>query len=83
MIYNKNLVINDSTKQSGYISIKSNKTGNQKIRITKDDMIYTYDIGNEFEFFPLQMGSGLYIIKLFINVSGKKYYTDCFIKIAI
>lgn len=83
MIYNKNLVINDSTKQSGYISIKSNKTTKQKLRITKDDMTYTYNIGNEFEFFPLQMGSGLYIIKLFINVSGKKYYTDCFTKIDV
>lgn len=83
MIYNKNLVINDSTKQSGYISIKSNRTGKQKIRISKDDMTYTYNIGNEFEFFPLQMGSGLYTIKLFINVSGKKYYTDGFTKINV
>lgn len=83
MIYNKNLVINDSTKQSGYISIKSNKTTKQKLRITKDDMTYTYNIGNKFEFFPLQMGDGLYTIKLYINVSAKKYYTDGFAKIYV
>ena len=83
MIYNKNLVINDSTKQSGYISIKSNKTGKQKIRIIKDGITYTYNIGNEFEIFPLQMGDGLYTIKLYVNVSAKKYYTDGFAKIDV
>lgn len=80
---NKNLVINESTKNSGYIAIKSKKSGKQKIRIVKDDITYTYNIGNIFEFFPLQMGSGQYIIKLFTNISGRKYYTEGYIRLDV
>ena len=85
-LYDKNLVVDDSTKQNGYVlikSIKSTKPVKQKIRISKDGMVYTYNIGDRYDFFPLQMGSGLYIIKLYVNVSGKKYYTDGVINIDV
>ncbi|MDY3793045.1 MAG: transglutaminase-like domain-containing protein [Oscillospiraceae bacterium] len=44
-----------------------------KVRITKGDTVYDYDLDSKGTVFPLQSGSGTYNIKVLENVSGKTY----------
>lgn len=44
-----------------------------KVRITKGDAVYDYDLDPGGTVFPLQSGSGTYNIKVLENVSGKTY----------
>ena len=44
-----------------------------KVRITKGDTVYDYDLDPKGTVFPLQSGSGTYNIKVLENVSGKTY----------
>ena len=46
-----------------------------KLRVEKDGMTLTYDLNveGEYEVFPLQLGSGSYVVSLYENVGGKKY----------
>ncbi len=46
-----------------------------KLRVEKDGMTLTYDLdrNGQYEVFPLQLGSGNYLVTLYENVGGKKY----------
>lgn len=44
-----------------------------KVRITKGEAVYDYDLDPAGTVFPLQSGSGTYNIKVLENVSGKTY----------
>lgn len=44
-----------------------------KVRITKGDTVYDYDLDPKGTVFPLQSGSGTYNVKVLENVSGKTY----------
>lgn len=49
-----------------------------KLRISKEDVTYTYDIGNPnmYDTYPLQMGNGDYMVRLYRCLGGKKYALD-------
>ncbi len=51
----------------------SGECGKVKVRITKGEAVYDYDLDPEGTVFPLQSGSGTYNIKVLENVSGKTY----------
>ena len=51
----------------------SGECGKVKVRITKNEAVYDYDLDPEGTVFPLQSGSGTYNIKVLENVSGKTY----------
>lgn len=46
---------------------------NVKVRITKGETVYDYDLDPEGTVFPLQSGSGTYNIKVLENISGMTY----------
>ena len=51
----------------------SGECGKVKVRITKNETVYDYDLDPGGTVFPLQSGSGTYNIKVLENVSGKTY----------
>ncbi len=51
----------------------SGECGKVKVRITKGEAVYDYDLDPAGTVFPLQSGSGTYNIKVLENVSGKTY----------
>ena len=51
----------------------SGECGKVKVRITKNEAVYDYDLDPGGTVFPLQSGSGTYNIKVLENVSGKTY----------
>ena len=60
----------------GYIQVQYRAGSKRiKVRISRDDHAYTYDLNQqgEFEVFPLQMGSGNYQVKIYEQVKGTKY----------
>ena len=71
--------IDASKTEDGYIKIKYLKETTKKLKviIEKDSGKYTYDLNNkgEYDIYPLQMGDGKYKIRVFENLSGKKYAT--------
>lgn len=73
------LTVDASHMAQGYIMAKAGTgTKKLKLRIIKDDEIYTYDLNNkgEYEVFPLQMGSGKYTVSLYKNVKSNQYSKD-------
>lgn len=65
-----------STIGNGYIGIalKEVMESKVKIRISKNDTTYTYDLDNtDMVAFPLQMGNGTYMIKILENIEGNQY----------
>lgn len=70
--------IDYGNSSDGYIMVKYKATSKKlKVRITKGDDWYDYDLnGNgEFEVYPLQMGNGKYKVQLFQQVKGTSYST--------
>lgn len=73
----KNVLVDASNLSQGYVMVKY--TGSKKkvkVRVTKSSgTTYTYNINarSEYEVFPLTEGDGSYTLKLFENISGKKY----------
>ena len=81
--------VSSSLKKNGKLSVDANnitegyfqaavtkKTNKRlKLRVVKDKTTLDYDLnGNaEFEVFPLQLGSGKYVLTLYEQVSGSKY----------
>ena len=55
--------------------LKKSNSHRMKLRVTKGKETLTYDLNGkgDFEVFPLQFGSGKYVVTLYENVSGKKY----------
>lgn len=71
-------VVDASHSDQGYIMAKYKKSSKQlKVRVSKGDDTYTYDLnGNgEYEIYPLQLGSGKYKVQFFSQSSGNKYST--------
>lgn len=71
-----NVVVDISNMDKGYIMVKhSGSTKRLKARITHSGTEFTYDLnGNgEYETFPLQFGSGSYLVEVFENAKGTSY----------
>lgn len=64
--------VNKGTVGARYVPKVETRT---KTRVEKSDDKYDYDLfgRDEFEYFPLQMGSGEYKIAIYENVSGNRY----------
>lgn len=72
------VVLNTSSADRGYISVKVTKSTSKKLRvkITRGDKSYTYAIDDKEEYkLPLQMGNGTYTVKVLENIEGNKYAT--------
>ena len=68
--------IDSSNVDDGYfMAMHESCSSSLKLRVAKDDIIYTYDLNNdgEYEVFPLQMGNGKYTCSIFKHVEGNKY----------
>ncbi|MBQ2957048.1 MAG: transglutaminase domain-containing protein [Clostridia bacterium] len=79
-------VIDISHTDKGYFMAKREACSKGlKLRVTKGDSTYTYDLNNdgEYEVFPLQMGSGTYKCSLYLNVSGNKYSKEAELKFTV
>ena len=65
-----------NANQGGYIMAKYDG-GEKRVKliVASGEMTYSYDLrtDGEFEVFPLQMGSGVYTIEFYEQVSGSKY----------
>ena len=76
---NGKLRVDVSNAQEGYVQAALQKSSKKrmKLRITKGKETLTYDLnGNaDYEIFPLQLGSGKYVITLYENTKGKNYTT--------
>lgn len=68
-----------NTSHTGTVSINYNGSFSNrlKVRIIKNNVIYTYDLKNNgtAEVYPLQMGNGSYKISVMAQTSGTKYAT--------
>lgn len=66
-----------SNADQGYIMVKQNATKKKvKVRVTKGNVsLPEYDLNGqgEYEVLPLQLGSGKYTVRFFIQTSGKQY----------
>lgn len=68
--------VDASHTDQGYVMVRHQPTQKAiKLRIIKGKTTYTYDLNtdNEYETFPLPLGSGKYSLQVFKQVSGKKY----------
>lgn len=73
---NRCVTIDASNTAQGYVMIQYNGGAKKiKIQITKEDIIYTYDLNarNVYEVFPFSEGDGEYSIKVFEQVTGNQY----------
>lgn len=76
VIETETLTIDYSRSKNGYIMVKLNQnvTNKMKVEISKNDFPYRYDITEqEYVALPLQMGNGVYTLKILQNLEGKKY----------
>lgn len=65
------MILRTLNVKDGYFRVSSDKES--KLRVTKDNMSYTYDIRQNEITIPLQMGSGTYQIRAYRWLSGKRY----------
>jgi transglutaminase/protease-like cytokinesis protein 3 len=72
---NAQVVLETSLLEEGIIGVHYiNNTANRiKVMIKKDDSRHIYNMINEKENFPLQMGNGSYIVKLLENIGGNRF----------
>lgn len=79
--------IDASNAADGYVKVKYLNETSKKLKaiIEKDSIQYTYDLNNkgEYDTYPLQMGDGSYKIRIFENISDKKYATKQTVTIKI
>lgn len=71
---------------SGYFLARQEPCSNAlKLRVTKDKVVYTYDLNNEgeYEVFPLQLGNGTYECEVYKNVKGNKYSKEAEVKFEV
>ena len=77
MIIDSDIVrIDYSNTQQGYIvaALKKKLDKKIKVQVSKDDQKINYDLVNtEDVAFPLQLGDGIYTIKILQNIEGKEY----------
>ncbi len=69
------MTVDASHVSDGYICIRAQCGNKLKLRISKGDFTYTYDLNGEdiYEVFPLQFGSGDYVLTLYENVKADKF----------
>lgn len=70
------VLIDFSMSQQGYIGAKKlvDDGSKMKIQVAKDEQKYNYDIDQmEFMSFPLQMGDGVYTLKILRQIEGTRY----------
>lgn len=70
------LVVDISNASDGYVMVRGGSSKKRlKLRIARDKTTFTYDLNqkDEYEVFPLQMGSGNYTCTLYENAKGNKY----------
>lgn len=77
-VYDNGITLVDySNIEEGYIMVKTLNTEHKrlKLQIINNDQVYSYDINKElaYEAFPLNMGSGLYTVKVFENIQDSRY----------
>lgn len=68
--------VDASHTDDGYIMVKyEGAVSALKLRVILGESQYTYDLNTEgqYEVFPLQMGNGLYEVKIFQHVEGTRY----------
>lgn len=67
--------IDTSSATLGYVGASATSSERLKFQVKKDDEIYNYDLANDGtpEFFPINMGNGLYSFHIMQNVSGTNY----------
>ncbi len=74
--YSATKYIDSKFANQGVIAVKYEASTDTRIRllVEKEGSRYTYNINNnEVERFPLQMGSGEYVVKILENIEGNKY----------
>lgn len=78
-------VIDYSNAEYGYISILSPASDSTlKAQVSLNDVVYTYTlVSNEYVIVPLQMGNGVYSIRLLKNKDGNTYVVSASTKIDI
>ncbi len=71
------VTVDYSNTFQGYIMVKTNTADHKKLKVQliKDDMTYNYDLNvdEEYEVFPLNMGSGTYTIRWLENIEDTRY----------
>ena len=75
-----------SNVSQGYFRAKrSSSSKKMKMRVTKGDVKYDYDLiaNGEYVVFPLQMGDGKYKVSLYANVSGNKYSKEAEVEFTV
>lgn len=79
------LTVDANHAEQGYIQACAQSSNKLKLRISKGDVTYTYDLNGEgtYEVFPLQMGSGEYVCSLYQNIQGNKYSKDAEISLNV
>ena len=69
-------VVDVGHADQGYIQVRHRESAKRlKLRISRGEETYTYDLNQngEFEIFPLQMGSGSYNVRVFEQIQGTRY----------
>lgn len=79
------MTVDSSHAGEGYIQVKAKSSKALKLRISHGDTTYTYDLTgeDEYEVFPLQMGSGSYTCALYEKVKGNRYSQKAKIKLSV
>ena len=70
------LAVDYGNASDGYIMVRGGVSDRKlKIRISRGETMFTYDLNtdDQFEVFPLQLGSGSYTCELFENAKGSKF----------
>lgn len=77
--------IDYSCVSQGYIGArKLTDTGKSKIQVLKDDKKYNYDITDpNYIAFPLQMGDGLYTLKILQQIEGTRYAISASVQVEV
>ena len=68
-------MVDMSNVSQGYVTARLLSSASKiKLQISKDDKKYNYDLTSmEYTAFPLQMGNGIYTIKILSQIEGTKY----------
>lgn len=68
------VIIDASNASDGYLMVKAARKKKLKLRISKGNGTYTYDLpSGEYQVFPLQLDSGTYQVTAFEQVRGSQY----------
>ena len=68
-------MVDMSNVSQGYVTARLlSPASKTKLQISKDDKKYNYDLtSSDYTAFPLQMGNGIYTIKILSQIEGTKY----------